>query len=132
MTKIFLIGDSQLAIKNIPLNAVDKIQVLRNYSEIGQLSRVRNNRDNVIINIKLEEGKQSFWFGNMTAAVETFPQDELYLVQPKLFYYSLKYSLNFIGDINNTEEAALTRRDVRGLGGNFRAPSSRGGTSINL
>jgi len=130
--KDFFDGDTKLAIKNIPSNAVDKIQVLRNYSEVGQLSGVRNNQDNVAMNIKLKEGKESFWFGNVTAAVGTSPEDELYLVQPKLFYYSPKYSLNFIGDINNTGEAALTRRDIRGFGGGFRAPSSSSGTSINL
>jgi hypothetical protein len=130
--KDFFDGDTKLAIKNIPSKAVDKIQVLRNYSEVGQLSGVRNNQDNVAMNIKLKEGKESFWFGNVTAAVGTSPEDELYLVQPKLFYYSPKYSLNFIGDINNTGEAALTRRDIRGFGGGFRAPSSSSGTSINL
>ena len=130
--KDFFDGDTKLAIKNIPSKAVDKIQVLRNYSEVGQLSGVRNNQDNVAMNIKLKDGKESFWFGNITAAVGTSPEDELYLVQPKLFYYSPKYSLNFIGDINNTGEAALTRRDIRGFGGGFRAPSSNSGTSINL
>ncbi|AFU69021.1 CNA_B domain containing protein [Psychroflexus torquis ATCC 700755] len=130
--KDFFDGDTKLAIKNIPSKAVDKIQVLRNYSEVGQLSGVRNNQDNVAMNIKLKDGKESFWFGNITAAAGTSPEDELYLVQPKLFYYSPKYSLNFIGDINNTGEAALTRRDIRGFGGGFRAPSSNSGTSINL
>ncbi len=56
--KDFFDGDSKLATKNIPSNAVDKIQVLRNYSEVGQLSGVTNNQDNVAINIKLKEGKE--------------------------------------------------------------------------
>jgi len=60
--KDFFDGDTKLAIKNIPSKAVDKIQVLRNYSEVGQLSGVRNNQDNVAMNIKLKEGKESFWF----------------------------------------------------------------------
>jgi hypothetical protein len=130
--KDFFDGDTKLATKNIPSKAVDKIQVLRNYSEVGQLSGVRNNQDNVAMNIKLKEGKESFWFGDVTAAVGTSPEDELYLIQPKLFYYSPKYSLNFIGDLNNTGEVALSRRDIRGFGGGFRAPSSSSGTSINL
>ena len=37
------------------------------------------------------------------------------MLQPKLFYYSPKYTINFIGDINNTGEVALTRRDIRGF-----------------
>ncbi|MBJ7880305.1 TonB-dependent receptor [Gelidibacter salicanalis] len=132
--KDFFDGDSKLATKNIPSNAVDKIQVLRNYAEVGQLSGVQNNQDNVAINIKLKEGKENFWFGNVTVGggVAPSPNDELYLVQPKLFYYSPKYSINVIGDINNTGEVALTGRDIRNFGGGFRRPSSNSGTRINL
>lgn len=130
--KDFFDGDTKLATQNIPSNAVSKIEVLRNYSEVGQLSSVRNNQDNVAINIKLKEGKENFWFGNITAGGGTAPENELYLLQPKLFYYSPKYSINFIGDLNNTGEVALSRRDIRGFGGGFRAPSSSSGTDINL
>ncbi len=130
--KDFFDGDTKLATKNIPSKAVDKIQVLRNYSEVGQLSGVTNNQDNVALNIKLKEGKENFWFGNITAGAGASPDNELYLFQPKLFYYNPKYSLNFIGDVNNTGEAALTRRDIRNFGGGFRSPSRSSGTNINL
>lgn len=130
--KDFFDGDTKLATKNIPSKAVDKIQVLRNYSEVGQMSSVRNNQDNVALNIKLKEGKENFWFGDITAGAGASPDKGLYLLQPKLFYYSPKYSLNFIGDINNTGEVALTRRDIRAFGGGFRAPSTSSGTNINL
>ncbi|MFD1162592.1 TonB-dependent receptor [Hwangdonia seohaensis] len=130
--KDFFDGDTKLATKNIPSNAVDKVQVLRNHSEVGQLRSVTNNQDNVAINIKLKEGKENFWFGNITAGGGESPDNELYLVQPKLFYYSPEFSLNFIGDLNNTGDLALTRRDLRGFGGGFRAPSRGSGTSINL
>ena len=130
--KDFFDGDTKLASKNIPSKAVDKIQVLRNYSEVGQLSGVTNNQDNVAINIKLKEGKENFWFGTVTAGGGVSEDEPLYLAQPKLFYYSPKFSLNFIGDLNNTGESALSRRDIRGFGGGFKAPSNTSGTSINL
>jgi hypothetical protein len=130
--KDFFDGDSKLATKNIPSNAVDKIQVLRNYTEVGQLRSVTNNQDNVALNIKLKEGKENFWFGDVTAGAGTAPNDELYIVQPKLFYYSPKYSINFIGDLNNLGEPALNRRDLRSFGGGFRVPSSTSGTNLNL
>lgn len=130
--KDFFDGDTKIAAKNIPSSTVDKIQVLKNYGEVGQLRGVGNNNDNVAINIKLKEGKESFWFGNVTTGAGDSPLEELYLVQPKLFYYSPKYSINFIGDMNNIGEVALSRRDIRAFGGGFRSPSRQSGTSINL
>ena len=99
--KDFFDGDTKVGTKNIPSSAVDKIQVLRNYSEVGQLSGVRNSQDNFAINIKLKQGKESFWFGNITAGGGDAPDENLYLLQPKLFYYNPKYSINIISDINN-------------------------------
>lgn len=130
--KDFFDGDTKIATKNIPSNAVDKIQFLRNYSEVGQLSGVRNNQDNVAINIKLKEGKENFWFGDVTVGGGFSPNEGLYVLQPKLFYYSPSYSINFIGDLNNTGDLALTRRDLRNFTGGFRTPSNNSGTSINL
>ncbi len=131
--KDFFDGDTKIATKNIPSNAVDKIQVLRNYSEVGQLSSVTNNKDSFAINIKLKEGKENFWFGNINAGGGYSAEDKgLYLLQPKLFYYSPKVTFNFIGDMNNIGEVVLTRRDLRNFGGGFRAPSRGSGTNIDL
>jgi len=130
--KEFFDGDSKLATQNIPSNAVDKVQVLKNYAEVGQLSGVTNNQDNVAINIKLKEGKTNFWFGNITAGGGDSPNGGLYMLQPKLFYYSPKYSINIIGDLNNLGEVAFTRRDYFNFSGGFRGPSRSSGTSINL
>lgn len=131
--KDFFDGDSKLATKNIPASAVDKVQVLKNYSEVGQLSGVTNNQDNIAINIKLKEGKTNFWFGDITAGGGMASNDRgLYIVQPKLFYYSPKYSINVIGDLNNIGEVAFTRRDYFNFTGGFQMPSRQSGTNINL
>jgi len=130
--KDFFDGDSKLATKNIPSNAVDKVQVLKNFAEVGQLSGVTNNQDNIALNIKLKEGKKNFWFGNVTVGGGVAVDNGLYLVQPKLFYYSPKYSVNLIGDLNNTGEVAFTRRDYFNFTGGFRSPSRQSGTNLNL
>ena len=130
--KEFFSGDTKLATQNIPSNAVDKIQVLRNYSNVSQLSGVQNNQDRVAINIKLKEGKQNFWFGDVTLGAGNSPDTGLYLFQPKLFYYSPKYTLNVIGDVNNIGDVVLSRRDLRTFGGSFQSQSPSNGTNINI
>ena len=128
--KDFFDGDSKLATENIPANAVDKIEVLKNFAEVGQLSGVTNNQDNIAINIKLKDGKKNFWFGNITAGIGDSKDETLYLAQPKLFYYSPEYSVNVIGDLNNVGEIAFTRRDYFNFSGGFRSPSSQSGRRL--
>ena len=136
--KDFFDGDSKIASKNIPSNAVDKVQILKNYSEVGQLSSVQNNQDNIAINIKLKKGKDKFWFGDILAGSGESPnytqnQDlDLYIFQPKLFFYSPTYSINVIGDLNNIGEQAFTRRDFWKFSGGFNRPSGKSGTNISL
>ena len=130
--KEFFSGDTKLATENIPSNAVDKIQVLRNYSNVSQLSSVQNNQDRVAINIKLKEGKKNFWFGDIIAGAGNSADTDLYLFQPKLFYYTPKYTINVIGDVNNLGDVVLSRRDLRSFGGSFRSQSPSNGTNINI
>ncbi len=129
--KDFFDGDSKLATKNIPANAIDKVQVLKNHSEVRQMSRVTDNEDNIVINIKLKEGKKNFWFGEVSAGIGMVREDARYSIHPKLFYYSPKYSLNFISDFNNIGEVPFTRRDYFKFTGGFRGGGGRG-TSFNV
>jgi|TARA_R110002020_G_scaffold474772_3_gene707317 hypothetical protein len=131
--KDFFDGDSKLATKNIPADAVDKVEVLRNYNEVGQMRGLGNDQDNVAINIRLKEGKKNFWFGEVTAGGGTVGEDEVgYLAHPKLFYYSPEYSLNFITDFNNIGEVPFTFRDYFNFTGGFRNFNRGGGTNFSI
>ncbi|WP_108802061.1 outer membrane beta-barrel protein [Aquimarina sp. Aq107] len=128
--KDFFDGDSKLATKNIPADALDKVEVLRNYEDVGQMRGLRNNQDQVAINIKLKEGKKNFWFGDITVGAGV-GETERYLVKPKLFYYNPKYSINILTDFNDIGEVPFSRRDYFNFTGGFRN-LGRGGTSFNI
>ena len=127
--KDFFDGDSKIAADNIPANAVDKVEVLRNYNEIGQMKGLTNDDDNIALNIRLNKGKNKFWFGELTAGAGP---DGKYLAHPKLFYYSPKFSLNVITDANNIGEVPFTRRDYMNFTGGFRGFNRGGGSSIDI
>ena len=127
--KDFFDGDSKLATQNLPANAVGKVQVLRNFSEAGQLRNVTNNEDNVAINISLKTGKDKFWFGELLGGLGN---DDAYLAAPKVFYYAKDLSMSFLGNSNNIGEPALSRRDLFRFGGGFNNLNAQSGTSINI
>ena len=106
--KDFFDGDSKLATQNLPANAVGKVEVLRNFSEVNQLRSVTNNEDNVAINISLKSGKDKFWFGEIGGGVGN---DDRFIAAPKIFYYSKDLSMNMLLNANNIGDPPLTRRD---------------------
>ncbi|QHI38324.1 hypothetical protein IMCC3317_37150 [Kordia antarctica] len=127
--KEFFDGDSKLATKNIPADAIDKVEVLKNTNEVGQLRGLGNDQDTVMINIKLKEGKKNFWFGEITAGLGP---EERYIANPRLFYYSPEYSVNIITDFNNIGAIPFTRRDYFKFSGGFRNTSRNTGTNFNV
>ena len=130
--KDFFDGDTKLGVKNIPADAIDKIQVLRNFNENSILKGVENNQDNVAMNIKLKSGKKNFWFGDLTAGIGVGMLDSRYLINPKLFYYSPKYSINLITNFNNIGELPMTVQDYFKLTGGFKNMMKKGGSSFNV
>lgn len=130
--KDFFDGDTKLATKNIPADALDKIQVLRNYNEVSNLKGLENNEESIALNIKLKDGKKNFWFGDMTAGIGVGHEDDRYILNPKLFYYNPKYSLNFIVNKNNIGELPLTAQDYFKFTGGFKNMMRKGGSSFNV
>ncbi|MGB0177243.1 MAG: outer membrane beta-barrel protein, partial [Owenweeksia sp.] len=126
--KDFFDGDTKLATKNIPANAVEKVQVLRNYNDVGPMQGVDTD-DRIALNIKLKDGKKNLTFGDITAEGGL---DERYLVHPNVFYYTPKGSINFIGDINNLGEPAFTFQDYFRFGGGFRGLGGRVGSNLRI
>ncbi len=130
--KDFFDGDTKLGVKNIPADAIDKIQVLRNFNEVSNMKGLENNEENIAMNIKLKQGKKNFWFGDMTAGGGFSDKFDRYIVNPKAFYYNPKYSVNVIGNINNIGELPLTVQDYNKFTGGFRGVMRKGGTNFNV
>lgn len=130
--KDFFEGDSRLATKNIPADAVSKVQVLKNYNNQSQLKGLGNDQDRYVINIKLKEGKKKFWFGEATVGAGYGGNAERYLIQPKAFYYSEDFSINILTDFNNLGVPAFTGRDFRRFTGFTNRDTRQNNASINV
>ena len=129
--KDFFDGDSKLATKNIPADALSQVEILKNYNEVGQMRGLGNDQENTAINIKLKEGKKNFWFGETDGAMGGGDKTR-YLGSAKTFYYSPKGSINLIGNLNNTGDVPFTFRDHMNFSGGFRSFNNRGGTFFNI
>ena len=126
--KEFFDGDTKMATQNIPASAVDKIQLLRDYNDVSPLSGLGTD-ESLAINVKLEEGKERMWFGDVEAAAG--PQ-ERYLVHPNVFYYSPKMNVNLIADANNIGKETFSLMDYFRFTGGMRRIGRRSGSNFQL
>ena len=58
--KTFFTGDTKLGVNNIPADAVEEVEALDNYSEVGFLKGLEDS-DRMALNIKLKEGKKNLF-----------------------------------------------------------------------
>uniref|UniRef100_UPI0040491D0F carboxypeptidase-like regulatory domain-containing protein n=1 Tax=Flavobacterium sp. TaxID=239 RepID=UPI0040491D0F len=104
----FFGGGSKIAIENIPADAVDKIVLLDNFSEVNFMKPVSESTE-MVMNIKLKKDKKKFVFGDIFAGHAT---DKYYKMHADIFYYSPKHNLGFIGDLNNNGSNVLEFSDI--------------------
>lgn len=128
--KDFFGGNTRLGTKNIPADAIDKVEVLRNYNEVQQLDGITDNRETVALNIKLKTGKKKFWFGNLEVGAG-IGNNKPYLGNLRLFRYAPKSSLNLIGNTNNIGETPFTFMDYFNFMGGFSAFGNGSSLQVN-
>lgn len=126
--KPFMDGNTKLATKNLPANAVDRVQVLKNFNEVGPMRGLDTN-ENLALNIQLKEGKKNMVFGDLTAGVG--PQKR-YLAHANTFYYAPKLNVNFIGGTNNVGEQPFTLQDYFRFSGGMGGLASRAGSRVQV
>jgi hypothetical protein len=126
--KTFFDGDTKLATKNLPANAVDRVQVLKNFNEIAPI-RGLDNDETLALNIQLKDGKKNMVFGDLTAGGGL---EERYLGHANAFYYAPKLNLNLIGGSNNVGEQTFTLQDYFRFSGGMAGLSSRTGSRVQL
>lgn len=106
--KSFFGGGTKLGVENIPADAVDKVEIIDNFNEVGFLKPVSDSED-LAMNIKLKEDKKKFVFGDVEAGAGN---DSYYQLHAALFYYSPKTNMSFIGDSNNIGKQTFTFQDL--------------------
>lgn len=103
--KEFFSDDPKVASKNLPVNMVDKLQVVDRKSELARLTGVDDGEDETIINLTVKRGMQNGWFGTVEAGYGT---DSRYKGTFNVNRFWNGNQLTFIGNANNTNELGFT------------------------
>lgn len=111
VTKILLDGqeffsdDPKVASKNLPVNMVDKLQVVDRKSDLARLTGVDDGEDETVINLTVKKGMKNGWFGTVEAGYGT---DDRYKATFNVNRFWNNNQITFIGNANNTNELGFT------------------------
>lgn len=103
--KEFFSDDPKVASKNLPVNMVDKLQVVDRKSDLARLTGVDDGEDETVINLTVKPGMQNGWFGTVEAGYGT---DDRYKATFNVNRFWSGNQLTFIGNANNTNELGFT------------------------
>ncbi|MBK7637841.1 MAG: hypothetical protein IPJ13_28850 [Saprospiraceae bacterium] len=104
----FFTGDPSLAVKYIPADAVERIEVLEKYNHIKVLRSASIN-DKLILNIKLKKDKKKLIFGELIAGTNIVDR---HVLHKSAFYYSPTFTANNISDYKSTNDEVLTSKEL--------------------
>lgn len=122
--KEFFGNDPTIATKNLPADAVDKVQVYDKKSEKAEFTGIEDGRDEKTINLALKGDKKQGHFGKATAGYGT---NERYAGKFNINRFSKNTQLSTIGMGNNTNEAGFSFQDYMQFMGGLSNMMSGGG-----
>lgn len=114
--KEFFGDDPKTASKNLPADAVDKVQVFDKLSDMAEFTGVDDGTRSRTINLALKDDRKTGYFGNVEAGYGT--QDR-YQGKANVNRFTPKSQVSFLGNINNTNTPAFSFRDYINFMGGF-------------
>ena len=103
--KEFFSDDPKVASKNLPVDMVDKLQVVDRKSELARLTGVDDGDDETVINLTVKKGMQQGYFGTVLAGYGT---DDRYTANFNLNRFWNGNQITLLGNANNVNELGFT------------------------
>jgi len=115
--KEFFGDDPKVATKNLPADAISKVQVFNKRSDAAEFTGIDDGERARTINLLLKDGKKSGYFGDVYAGGGT---DERYKAGGKIYKFRKESQLAAIGMYNNINQSGFSFQDYLSLNGGIR------------
>lgn len=127
--KEFFGNDPQIATKNLPADAIDKVEVFDKKSKQAEFTGVDDGQEQKTINLALKEDKKKGIFGNAMAG---YSDQGRFQAKTSINRFSKKQQISFIGLGNNVNEKGFSIGDYINLMGGIQKLSSGGSFRLEL
>jgi hypothetical protein len=125
--KEFFSSDPKVATKNLPADAISKVQVYDKKSESAELAGIDDGSRDKTINLLLKDGKKQAWIGDVSAGAGTADK---YSVSGKAYRFTRKDQFAALGMLNNINKFGFSFQDYIDFNGGL--PSLMSGGSLKL
>jgi len=127
--KEFFSNDPKVATKNLPANAIERVEVFDKKSEEAEFMEIDDGVRDRTINLMLnEEGKRGY-FGNVDGGGGSGSH---YKGGGKIYRFSSKFQSALLGMYNNVNEFRFTGRDHRDFGAQVKGLNTTGAGGLNI
>lgn len=131
--KEFFADDPTVASRNLPVNMVEKLQVVDRKSDAARLTGVEDGEEETVINLTVKKGMNNGWFGNAEAGYGT---DSRYKGSFNINRFWNGNQVTLLGAMNNVNELGFgdgTSGRFRRFGGSSGVTSSKAlGLNFNV
>ena len=129
--KEFFTGDPKMATRNLPADAVDKIQVYDRKSDQAMFTGIDDGNEETAINIKTKKDRKQSTFGKIGSAFGTPGRFD---GQGNVNRINNDEQYSFIGTANNVNKQNFNNGDIANFsgGGGGRGGGGRGGGGVTL
>lgn len=123
--KDFFGNDPKIATKNLPADAINKVQVFDRHSDQSAFTGIDDGTRDKTINLTLKEDKKHGYFGDVQAGYGTADH---YKFSGKIYKFGKKTQLAALAMLNNINEFGFTFRDYLDFNGGLRGMMSGSGS----
>lgn len=128
--KEFFTGDPMMATKNLPADAVDKIQVYDRKSDQAMFTGIDDGSEETAINLKLKKDRNKSTFGKLNGGAGT---PSVFDAQGNVNVINNEEQFSAIGGANNTNRQNFSGRNIVNFsGGGGGRPGAGGGVTVNF
>lgn len=126
--KEFFSNDPKIATKNLPADAIKKVQVYDKKSDQAEFTGIDDGSRDKTINLMLKDDKKNGYFGDVSAGVGT---DNKYQAAAKLYNFKPTSQFAALGMINNINQFGFSLSDYINFKGGVGNMMNGGGFQIN-
>ncbi len=99
--KEFFSDDPTVASRNLPVDMVDKLQVVDRKSDLARITGVDDGEEETVINLTVKKGMKNGWFGNAEAGYGT---DDRYAANFNINRFWNDNQFTLLGSFNNINQ----------------------------